>query len=619
MITGQKIVRIDQEITGLVNETVKNRLWRYADGGGSGFIPGQSMSETPAYFVSLREDEIDNLKSLVDETLSLRKFNIDKNNVEIVRQPALLRVRMPSVSNEDRIRVAHELRRRLVKNGLNNYKVFATTVAVNISKADKADGLLDLAERIAELCRLTVRDVFKKTLAIGDSHIDKPMLNLTAKEGGLAILVGEYITGLSPKVVIYDVKGCRGANEILRKHIELSRSNSSPLKSKKLSRELSWAVEYALKMIQENKAPPQEALKSALEASSDQPLLEKYNTLSKEGFYNEFTGDLAGDKEPLIYLLFYKEILEFYQILITDLKKENYPRSLQDINDLLDLGKLGNLAKIKTYHQKAGELLQHTLAGRYLVEHQNWTSPELNWLEGIVKKGFILKNMAKEGRTPLWVIESLGPAYEAYKAQEYLERIIGEFKGWVEKKDCKSIVKKIEEIRAEEDKSLKELEDKEKDLPIFQRFDRTRDGNTLTQVLSGVFTVLYTAATLVQEGKAPAEWVDKQFSLAIKQLEKEILVELKWRINLAASSSLEEKKTADEWEVKGKTNRVNKILLARVARLGWQESDSGKSLELNLDKFEESVKNEEADILKLELEDEFKKLFHWVFKDMIKE
>ena len=210
VITGQEIVKIDQDVTDLVNETVKNRLWRYADGGGSGFMPEQSISETPAYFVSLREDEIANLKPLVYETLSLREFNIDKNNVEIVRQPALLRVRMPSVSNEDRIRIAYELKQRLVKNSLNDYKVFATTVAVNISKADKADGLLDLAKRIAELYGLTVGDVLKKTLTIGDSQIDRPMLNLTAEAGGLAILVGEYIAGLSPKAFIYDTKGHEG-------------------------------------------------------------------------------------------------------------------------------------------------------------------------------------------------------------------------------------------------------------------------------------------------------------------------------------------------------------------------------------------------------------------------
>ena len=276
----------------------------------------------------------------------------------------------------------------------------------------------------------------------------------------------------------------------------------------------------------------------------------------------------------------------------------------------MDLGKLGGLAEIEIYHQNAGKWLEHTLAGWYQVEHQEWTPPELNWLEGIANKGFILKNMAKEGQASLWVIESLGLAYEVYKAQEYLERIIGEFKGWVKEKDYKSIVNKIEEIRAEEDKSLKELEDKEKDFPIFQRFDQTRDGNTFTQVLSGVFTVLYIAASLVQEGSEAGEWADKQFSEAIKHGDG-ILLELKRRINPAVSSSVA------EWEVKGKTNRVNKILLARVARLFWMEPEYREDFEMNPDKFEELVRNEKVDISKLKLEDEFKKMFNFTFEDGI--
>ena len=116
----------------------------------------------------------------------------------------------------------------------------------------------------------------------------------------------------------------------VEKVINKRKISSSPLKSKKLSQELSWAVEYALKMIRENKAPPVDALKSVLETPSHQSLLNKYKTISKEEFYHEFAGDLAGHKELLMYLLFYKEILEFYQILITDLKKENYPRESPD-------------------------------------------------------------------------------------------------------------------------------------------------------------------------------------------------------------------------------------------------------------------------------------------------
>ena len=103
-------------------------------------------------------------------------------------------------------------------------KVAVSSIAVCVNLMDKRQGIRRLAKEIARKVNMTVKEVLRQTLVVGDSEIDVPMLNEVARAGGTALWVGykpDDLLGLDKNVlIIEDYYGEEGTLAALEAHVD---------------------------------------------------------------------------------------------------------------------------------------------------------------------------------------------------------------------------------------------------------------------------------------------------------------------------------------------------------------------------------------------------------------
>ena len=201
-----------------VDEYVKNRLHYRA----------QSIFHNMGSFGI--EDDLD--RELVESIMNTIKEIIKEKKLEghheLVDKKKL--VSLYGFTEDIHRSIGEELMERLD----DDYQLFIQTskVGLQIFKHGKEEALKRLAQRMAEQHSVSVEEILRNARVIGDSQIDAGMLNLVARNGGVAIWVGAMP---DPSVVelderVYIIGGyTQSTEEVLRAHQDLTPRNTNPM------------------------------------------------------------------------------------------------------------------------------------------------------------------------------------------------------------------------------------------------------------------------------------------------------------------------------------------------------------------------------------------------------
>ncbi len=194
VFSGAAIEQIDDEATHQFGATVQNCLYRYAEGGGFGYAPGQSL---PTIFSHpLPAETQTRALAVVQEVLASFETPMREQGVlyEIPNKTAAVTLRIPAASEALRSEIASAIRtkmeERYPQSGLS---VYATSVAIDIVLVDKAAALQDLAERTVRQQGASIDHVLAHTFITGHSESDIGALLMVAHQGGVAVWSGRAL------------------------------------------------------------------------------------------------------------------------------------------------------------------------------------------------------------------------------------------------------------------------------------------------------------------------------------------------------------------------------------------------------------------------------------------
>ena len=179
---------------------------------------------------ALGENDFTKFSYMIDQIE--KEFNLVTSKRHVVRDRETM-IAFVDPDAEGREKIKERVLQLLAENGLSELKdeegkpllkVAVTSIAVDINLIDKGQGIRRLAKEVARKGNLSVEEVLRQTLVVGDSEIDVPMLNEVAKAGGVALWVGhkpDDLLGLDENVlIIEDYYGEEGTLAALETHVD---------------------------------------------------------------------------------------------------------------------------------------------------------------------------------------------------------------------------------------------------------------------------------------------------------------------------------------------------------------------------------------------------------------
>ena len=214
VISGSDAQDIIQKVENGVGQDVRRQMYKVASNGAEIYEPYANVPSHRLPLSDFGNSEV--MRTIVQEALDELGFR----DLTIILGET--KIRVPFSPTDNRKKVLAEIIRKKFLNVSDSLKVQPnvtfSSIAVDISFTSKKEGAVTVVEKVSARLKISVAEVYSKTMAVGDNENDVLMLNHVSANGGIAVWVGdESPADLIPEVIRLpaELRNVKGFNAIL--------------------------------------------------------------------------------------------------------------------------------------------------------------------------------------------------------------------------------------------------------------------------------------------------------------------------------------------------------------------------------------------------------------------